>query len=81
MHNCRKYTRAALAVQRRRTHMSSKAVVKLVVNLVVMRAYICRNYARALYSQFASAGHTSIYVHMPLLWPDDLGNTALIQPQ
>jgi hypothetical protein len=65
--------------------MSSKAVVKLVVNLVVkrvvMQAYICRNYARALYSQFASAGHTSIYVHMPLLWPDDLGDTALIQPQ
>jgi len=31
----------------------------------------CRNYARAIYSQFSGYGNTSIYIHMPLVWPDD----------
>lgn len=31
----------------------------------------CRNYARSIYSQFSGYGNTSIYIHMPLLWPDD----------
>eukprot|EP00802_Teleaulax_amphioxeia_P009695 Tamp_09716.p1 GENE.Tamp_09716~~Tamp_09716.p1 ORF type:complete len:607 (+),score=96.89 Tamp_09716:138-1958(+) len=31
----------------------------------------CGNYARALYSQFSGYGNTSIYVTMPLVWPDD----------
>jgi len=31
----------------------------------------CKNYARAIYSQFSGFGNTSIYIHIPLLWPDD----------
>ena len=30
-----------------------------------------KNYARAIYSQFTGNGNSSIYIHLPLLWPDD----------
>mmetsp|Transcript_2166 Transcript_2166/g.5001 ORF Transcript_2166/g.5001 Transcript_2166/m.5001 type:complete len:605 (-) Transcript_2166:334-2148(-) len=31
----------------------------------------CLNYARCIYEQFSGYGNTAIYVHMPMVWPDD----------